>query len=400
VKQASNSLLTLFPILFNAITSAPVVPRVKTGVDHRLLTPFYVRRDGMPYWFSLFLGLSCSPRSLVRFRLGEGRIRSLLRGICCVLLAGCLGGASTGLVSGAHGLAIELKEEAAIRSAMVFLKDVATLRGTDSGQLKKLAQISLGPSPEFGSVRTLTRHQICEIVRAAADTISEKNIAGAAAVQIRLQGRQVYAREITPLLMAHLLETTPWKKSEIRIGSIENLKSIELPPGDTVLRFDWNSAILGHRKLLAPIEIVQAGKTLRCFWITADIDIHAGILTAAKKIPLGKVVTAGDIVKMETDIGDLRASYVRDPEEILGKMSRRMYSSGDPLTREAFVNPFLVKNGETVQLRLERNGIVLTSMARAEQDGRLGQVIRVRNLDFSTVLKAQVTGRAEVMLQY
>ena len=49
-----------------------------------------------------------------------------------------------------------------------------------------------------------------------------------------------------------------------------------------------------------------------------------------------------------------------------------------PLTSEAFSDPFLVHHGETVQLRLERNGILLTSSARAEQDGRLGQVIVVR----------------------
>jgi len=49
-------------------------------------------------------------------------------------------------------------------------------------------------------------------------------------------------------------------------------------------------------------------------------------------------------------------------------------------------------------LRLQRNGIVLLSRGRAEQDGKLGQIIRVRNLDFSNVLKAQVTGRSEVML--
>jgi flagella basal body P-ring formation protein FlgA len=120
---------------------------------------------------------------------------------------------------------------------------------------------------------------------------------------------------------------------------------------------------------------------------------------ASQKIPLEKIISADDIVEKVADIPDLRAVYARRPEDILGKASRRNFSPGDPLTSEAFSDPFLVHHGETVRLRLERNGILLTSLARAEQDGRLGQVIVVRNLEFSSTLKAQVTGRAAVRMQ-
>jgi flagella basal body P-ring formation protein FlgA len=41
---------------------------------------------------------------------------------------------------------------------------------------------------------------------------------------------------------------------------------------------------------------------------------------------------------------------------------------------------------------------MLNSQARAEEDGKLGQMIRVRNQDFSTVIKAQVIGRSQVIL--
>jgi flagella basal body P-ring formation protein FlgA len=95
----------------------------------------------------------------------------------------------------------------------------------------------------------------------------------------------------------------------------------------------------------------------------------------------------------------MRLSYARDPQEILGKVSRRGLLSGDLLDRDTFTEPLLVHNGETVRLRLEREGIMLTSLAKAAQDGRLGQFIRVRSLDFSTLLKVQVTGRAEVKMQ-
>jgi flagella basal body P-ring formation protein FlgA len=399
MKQASDSLLTLCSIPFKAIAGVPALPREKTGANHRHLTPFCNHREISPQSLSVLPGMSCPPRSFVRSRLGEERIRSLLHGICLLWLAVCLTGPFFWTVFGAPNVAIRLKEEAAVKSDTVYLKDVANLRGPDPAQLDKLAQIPMGPSPEFGIVKTLSRHQIEKLVTATAGPLPVGSLTGAPAVQIRLQGRQIDFDKVAPLLRSHLLETTSWKESEIKICSIENLKGMELPPGDVSLRLSAGSAITRHKDLLVPIEIMQAGKILRSFWITARISVRAEILTADRKIPRGKVVDIGDVANKTVEIQELDSIYIRNPVEVLGKAACQNFSPGDPLLREGFMKPFLVMRGETVQLRLERNGIVLTSLVRAEQDGRLGQVIKVRNLDFSTILKAQVTGRAKVELQ-
>jgi len=48
--------------------------------------------------------------------------------------------------------------------------------------------------------------------------------------------------------------------------------------------------------------------------------------------------------------------------------------------------------------KLRANGNMTLSLV-AEQDGRINQVITVRDLEFSTPLKAQVTGRGTVRIQ-
>ena len=69
-----------------------------------------------------------------------------------------------------------------------------------------------------------------------------------------------------------------------------------------------------------------------------------------------------------------------------------------PLTREVLSNPVVVHSGETVRVRLERGTIVLSATARAEQDGKLGEMIRIRDLEFSKPLKATIIGRGEVRI--
>jgi flagellar basal body P-ring formation protein FlgA len=398
MKQVSNSLLTLYPIHFK-LPEAPAIPRDIAGVNGRHLTPFFVHRRNAGEQSCILPDLSCPPRCNVRSRLGEGRIRSLLHGISCFFLTAWMLLAPARMLTGAESVTIRLKEEAAVRSPMVFLKDVADLQGAESNRLRVLEQITLGQAPAFGAATVLSRHQIQERIESEADSLAGVNWTGAAAVQVRLQGRPADFNDVAPVLKSHLDGKTLWAGSEIKIRSIVGLKGIELPPEAFELRVSSNTTLAGRNRILAPVEIWEAGKIMRCFWITAEISVRSAILIASQKIPLQKIITPDDVVETVTELPDLRAAYARHPEDLIGKASRRSFSAGDPLTREAFSDPILVRHGETVRVRLERNGIVLTSMAKAEQDGKLGQVISVRNLESSAPLKAQVTGRAAVKMQ-
>lgn len=398
MKQVSNSLLTSLKIPFKTLPYA-LAPREYALVDGGHFTPFFAFLGITSKFCSHFPGLSCPPRNLVHSRLGEGRIRNLFHGMFMVLAVLFIAFLPVGESLAGERLLINLKDEAAVASDRVFLKDVANLRGPDSNQIEKLANISLGLTPTFGETAILSRHQIGELMKPVIGPLPLDVFAGASAVQIRLQGRQITADDIATILKSHLLETTTWRESEITIRSIGNLNGIELPPEDGVLRVSSNAAIMGQRRISAPIEMLYGGRSLRNFWITAEIGIRAEVLTATRKISSGTTLTSNDVTPKYVDISDLHGSYARNPEDIVGKTSRRTLSAGDPLTRENFAEPLLVKSGETVRLRLERDGLVLTSLAKAEQNGKLGQMIRVRNIDFSTLLKAQVTGRAEVKMQ-
>jgi flagella basal body P-ring formation protein FlgA len=399
MKQAANSLLTLCHIIMTAMSSVPEIPRAKAGTNDRHRTPFNVYWKNMEHYRSMLPGLSCSPRSFVRSWLGEERIRSLFQGIGIVFIVAGTAVCSIRTASGADNLVVSVKEEAWVQSATILLKDVADLRGPNADALETLSRIPLGPAPEFGSVKTLSRRQIGQCIQAAAGPLRSEELSGAAAVRVHMKGRAVNPEEIASLFKAHIRKTSRWDESEIEIRSIGNGKGIELPPDGAELRISPVNALWGPKSIMIPVEIARQGKTLRSFWITAEIAIRAEVLVAAQKITPGKIVTPDDFLKKTIPIPDLHAMYARNSEEVVGKTAGRTISPGDPLLCEFFTSPLLVKSGETVQLRLERDGIVVISQGRAEQDGKRDQIIRVRNVDFLSVVKARVTGRSQVMVQ-
>ena len=396
MKQVTNSLLTLYPIRSTATRFATGFPRDEVCATGRLLTPFHVHREEKQLLCTILPGRSCPPRSFIHTRLGEGRIRSLLHKISYLLLAAVALFLSVSVLYGAEGVQILLKEKAHVASEKVLLKDIASFEGTNADLIEKIGNLTVADPLLFGEVKTFSRHQIKKIICRVQGAETEVRMSGPQIVQIRLQGRPARAGEIIPALRSFIVEATQWREQEIEILSIKNLDKIKMPAGESDLRISDKSPVFGRGKILVSFDVVRNGKILTDFWVTAKTRITAAILTAVKRIPYRKTITPDDVVAVTKEIEDLDAAFIRDTGEVIGKVSKRSFSPGDPLTLEFFTEPFLVKRGDTVNLRLERNGLVLTSLARAEQDGRLGQIIRVRNIEFSSVLKAKVTGCDQV----
>jgi flagella basal body P-ring formation protein FlgA len=291
---------------------------------------------------------------------------------------------------------VELKEMTYVSSAGVFLKDIASVRDTDSLSRERIENLLIAPAPEYGRTQIYSRNQIADRIKSAGKDIPPVVLKGAAITRIRTRGRPAGREELVAVIRNYLAETTPWNADEITVGAITNLEKIELPPGHTELKISSKSPVIGKRKILVAIDALREGKILSSNWVTAAVNIRTNILRAAKKIPYGKKISAEDFENAVAEIDNPNADYCRDDADVLGKISKRNFAVGDPLTREAIEMPFLVNSGDIVQLKIERKGLVLTSLVRAEQDGRLGQVIRVRHLEFSSLLNATVTGRAEV----
>ncbi len=201
------------------------------------------------------------------------------------------------------------------------------------------------------------------------------------------------------LVRSHVAQVTPWKEAEIQVRSIGSFTATELPAGESTFQIYDREPLSVYRNALIPVEILQAGKLIRTVWITADVTIRASVVQAAAKLQYGGIISPGDVKEVLMEIPDARSQYLRTSSEAIGKVLRRTLSPGDPLTRESVSNPLMVHTGETVRVRMERGFIVLTAVARAEQDGRIGEMIRIRNLDFSRLLKATVIGRGEVRIE-
>jgi len=205
--------------------------------------------------------------------------------------------------------------------------------------------------------------------------------------------------KISDIIQAEIMAMPEWKDADIRIEITGGVKNAEIfEPGES-FRLAQKGLTVGRRSVFAPIEVIRDGKTVRSMSVPAVVYLRTEAVTAARKIASGETIMEPDIQVSTVETTDIGVVFLRDPKKIEGKIARRAFAAGDMLPLEAFSEPLLVRRGDKVNLRLERGGIMLTSSARAEENGRLGEIIRVKNDDFSSVIRARVTGQSEVLVQ-
>jgi flagella basal body P-ring formation protein FlgA len=286
-----------------------------------------------------------------------------------------------------------LREQVSAKSVSLVLADIADLSGSDEALTAQLARLPMGSVVD---VRLLSRSEVLSRIQSMVPNPGAVLVTGAEATRVTVATRAPEAAELASVLKAHLAAVSPWLEEEIEIRAIENLQGILLPPGDVRLRVAGRSVPANLQNALMSVEVTLEGKVLRTYWVKADVRLRASVVQVAKPVPYGAALRAEDLREVVCEIEDARADYVRQSAEAIGLTAKRALGPGDLLNRNWLQEDRLVLHGETVRCLGQSGGIRITMLARALQNGKLGDRIRVRNIDSDRTITAVVTGHGEV----
>lgn len=112
---------------------------------------------------------------------------------------------------------------------------------------------------------------------------------------------------------------------------------------------------------------------------------HAGGLGAARTLPAGAVIQAGDLRVIDTDRPGLT-----DPSAAIGMQTRITIYEGRPLHANMLQAPRLVERNQIVRLSFQRGALRIDTEGRALSEGASGDLIQVMNIGSRSTVMAQV----------
>jgi len=133
--------------------------------------------------------------------------------------------------------------------------------------------------------------------------------------------------------------------------------------------------------------------------VTARVSKRVLAAVATEPVARGRAYTGHAVELREVLIDEPLGEPVTDLSLLVGQHAARTVRAGDMLTASDVVAPRLVKRGEVVTVRCFVGDLVVRTVARATEDGAMGETIEVRRVDSRETYEAMVTGRREVAVE-
>lgn len=180
---------------------------------------------------------------------------------------------------------------------------------------------------------------------------------------------------------------------------------VEFRPLDPRLRLDRCSsplvfAVHGNSQLSGRVNLrVSCIEENWFIFITAEIQVLEPVVVARTTLDRGTRLTSSMLEVRKIDTGRIRGDYFSSISEVTGMQVRNRIRAGDPVTSRQINFTQAVNRGDQVVIQARSETLRIRMTGEALEAGRIGDQIRVRNLQSGRTLRARIVERGVVEVQ-
>ena len=299
---------------------------------------------------------------------------------------------------------LQLRTECRVRGPVVTLGDVAEIFSKDAAEQARLAAIELFPSPAGGQ-RFVRLREIQDLLLMRGVNLAEQRFSGAAQTAVLSGGAAVETRTLAPAaIKAAQGQATDAIAGYLRgqvPGSQDWRAEVALDARQARL-LATASGTIGVRGGAAPwtglqhfqLTITTADGPVE-IPVEARVALPQTVVVATRAIARGTTIGPTDVALQQTE-GSEAGDALHSLDEIAGKETRQTIAAGKVLERSMVRAPLAVRRGEIVTVYARASGIRIKTIARARDEGSLGDLIAVESLEDRKPYYARVCDVQEV----
>lgn len=315
---------------------------------------------------------------------------------CRAVTVGCLlwlwtaTGSAVGSDSDADvRLQVHLPREMTVEGNQLTLGQISVIRGPAS-TAAQAREVRLGRFSVPGQSVVLDRSTILSRLASCGIGADQVRLTGADAVTVRRRQLIVEVEDFVAIGQQFLRQFAS-SHSVCEIIAVTRPKDLVLPdqPQDVQLKPQLvRETARGH--VTVRVRVMADGQEVGTRDVSFRLKYQRRRVTAAEAIAEGAVLSPEN-VKIEMVVSDQPESPGWKPP--YGWVATRSMAAGAEIHESmlsAAQTSVLVRRNETVLIRIERPGILVTAMGTSLQEGRTGELVKVRNSDSSRVIVCKV----------
>jgi flagella basal body P-ring formation protein FlgA len=203
-----------------------------------------------------------------------------------------------------------------------------------------------------------------------------------------------HAADAEPLFRAAIREyidaNMPWPPGSVRIDFLSKEPDSIPQNKDLILRVEpaGNQDFIGDMVFL--VKSFKGGNLLRTESVRTRIEVQRDLVTAARGLPAGTVLTESDIRTVRRWVRRIHPQSLPSTAEASGKRLTMQVASGAEILATMLKETPLVRKGKMVKMVFDNGPMQIVAVGLSEEDGVAGNVIRVKNITSNKIIYARV----------
>lgn len=209
------------------------------------------------------------------------------------------------------------------------------------------------------------------------------------------QNPMMTPESVEPLLRRYALQYGPWKDESIELRVLP-FPAVPLPPGNVHYRVLQPARVAGAgaQNFLIAAEI--AGKEEARLWVKTEIRAFGDVVVAAAPLGRHEIIGAKDVRVERREISARGSRSITRLDDAIGKQSTRALDANEILTQNSLDRPTAMKRGSAIVLVFETGGLRVESAGIADEGGKIGDLIQVKNSSSGKLLRGVVLDGRQV----
>jgi flagella basal body P-ring formation protein FlgA len=213
---------------------------------------------------------------------------------------------------------------------------------------------------------------------------------------------------IVPAVMAAarecLSKQLPWPEENVVIQLAQPLprKLLEQTvSAGTTCHAEMQTSVTPLGRVTLRVTVTTPGQRLLEVPVQLDVRHIDEVVVTTKPVARGHVFSPADLEIRRRDV-TLISGYYTSLDQLVGQKAKRVLPQSqliraidvEPETRTA--GPVLVKQRDRVKVSARSGALVATIVGEAQQAGRAGEVIKIKNVDSNSMIYGRVLSATEV----
>jgi flagella basal body P-ring formation protein FlgA len=303
----------------------------------------------------------------------------------------CRGSANseTGSLQKDSALEVYLPREVTIKDDAIRLGRVGIIRGVES-LVARAGEIVLGRISVPGQEVVVDRSMVLSRLACNGIPASKVTLTGAEKITVKQQQRVIKGREFVELASSFLMKNPP-------VGLVCELNPIRMPKDLVVRGADKDIKLLprlagsgARNRARVQIAVFVGGREIAVREVTFRLKYNRRRAVTLVEFGAGAVISPENI-KIESTVSNYPEPADWSPP--YGLVTRRRVAANTVLRPNmvgSAESAVIVGRNQTVVIRVERPGLLVTAIGKTMQQARAGDYIKVRNVDSRRIILAKV----------